>query len=80
MRGSNIIIDRKRQLPGQKRGGGDGWGVSRLGCNQDLMDTALLYCLRSVLRIFDVLERTEWSGIKSYRVIFGCMDMTIRLY
>ena len=44
------------------------------------MDTALLYCLRSVLRIFDVLERIEWSGIKSYRVVFGCMDMTTRLY
>ena len=76
-RGSNIIKDRESLLLGQGQGGG---GVSRLGCNQDFMDTALLFCLRLAPRIFDVLERIDWSGIKSYRVVFGSKDATIRIY
>ena len=59
---------------------GRGGGVSRLGCNQDFMDTTLLFCWRSASRIFDVLERIEWSGIKCYRVIFGRKDVTTRIY
>ena len=72
--GSNIIKDRESQLP---RGGGK---LSRLRQNQNFMDTALLFCLRLAPRIFDVSERIEWSGIKYYRVVFVCKDVTTRIY
>ena len=53
------------------RGGGGGLVV---GYSQDFMDITLLFCLRLAPRIFDVLERIEWSGIKSYRAVFCCKD------
>ena len=58
-------------------GGGVGWLV--VGYSQDFMDTALLFCSRLAPRIFYVLERIEWSGIKSYGVVFGCKDVTTRI-
>ena len=50
-----------------------------VGYSQDFMDTALLFCLRLAPRISYVLERIEWSGFKSYRVVFGCKDVTTRI-